>query len=306
MSLPLFYFSATGNTKYAAQLTQKGFNKISKDHTLKLSQIKSISNFCFPKLTKSQNLFGLAFPIHEFMFPRIILKWLEFLPKNEKNIPVYVFIINTSGGISCNSSNIAFDKLKLKGYSPLGVLEIPTPTLEPFFSNKYYPAGWASQILDKCYYFGLVIAKHWVSGQTEFIDQSICYFRFPRLTKWIYNYFSTDQATFGDYVYIQQNLCISCGKCVNTCPTHSISFDNKKVVKNNNKCMSCALCVRSCPVNAINIKYRKNIPKNKNYYSPWSRPGYINPKNYQPRKNPTYCKSLLYLTWLMLKAYYRK
>ena len=48
-----------------------------------------------------------------------------------------------------------------------------------------------------------------------------------------------------------QNLCISCGKCVETCPSHALSFNkDNKVVWNKDKCINCDTCINICPHHA--------------------------------------------------------
>ncbi|MHA1148136.1 MAG: hypothetical protein ACTSR8_07805 [Promethearchaeota archaeon] len=69
------------------------------------------------------------------MVPKIILIWLHQLPQIKVKTPV--FIINTSGGIPCNSAGIAMDILRNKNYDPLGVLE-NTPIIYTEISPRIY------------------------------------------------------------------------------------------------------------------------------------------------------------------------
>lgn len=68
--------------------------------------------------------------------------------------------------------------------------------------------------------------------------------------------------------YINQNLCIECGRCKSVCPFNAISevmrpcsrscsagavrtSEDRKVVINHDKCVSCGSCVYQCPFGAI-------------------------------------------------------
>ena len=46
------------------------------------------------------------------------------------------------------------------------------------------------------------------------------------------------------------NMCCHCGKCVKTCPTGALSFQDGKVVWNKEACVGCDTCIRTCPNDA--------------------------------------------------------
>lgn len=55
-------------------------------------------------------------------------------------------------------------------------------------------------------------------------------------------------------VTYQYNKCQQCGVCKAICPKHAISFElqkngTHKVIVDNNKCIRCKRCVNSCPAN---------------------------------------------------------
>lgn len=50
------------------------------------------------------------------------------------------------------------------------------------------------------------------------------------------------------YDTIQNNLCLSCGICVNVCPKKCITFNKKGIAQiDNNSCENCGLCKKYCP-----------------------------------------------------------
>ncbi|NCB02271.1 MAG: DUF362 domain-containing protein [Spirochaetia bacterium] len=54
------------------------------------------------------------------------------------------------------------------------------------------------------------------------------------------------------------NLCISCGKCITICPGKALSFnENKKINANYSKCIRCYCCHEVCPADAISIEKRE-------------------------------------------------
>jgi len=51
---------------------------------------------------------------------------------------------------------------------------------------------------------------------------------------------------------IDQETCISCCSCVNTCPVGAIALNEAgKAEINQDKCIKCGACKDSCPVDAI-------------------------------------------------------
>ncbi len=50
-------------------------------------------------------------------------------------------------------------------------------------------------------------------------------------------------------IYMNDNLCVSCGLCASKCPTGSIDFKNKSI--NNETCIKCFKCLDGCNRNSI-------------------------------------------------------
>ena len=75
-----------------------------------------------------------------------------------------------------------------------------------------------------------------------------------------------------------KNLCISCGVCVNLCPTNAIELETnnnvtidfstlttlkgptpKKFEINKDKCVHCKLCINICPVQALTNDFSQDL-----------------------------------------------
>jgi NAD-dependent dihydropyrimidine dehydrogenase PreA subunit len=62
---------------------------------------------------------------------------------------------------------------------------------------------------------------------------------------------------------IDEELCIGCGDCVNSCPMDVIRMDEeseKAVIRYGEDCMNCEQCVLDCPVDAIAVNPYKTTP----------------------------------------------
>ncbi|MDD4082643.1 MAG: 4Fe-4S dicluster domain-containing protein [Sphaerochaetaceae bacterium] len=61
---------------------------------------------------------------------------------------------------------------------------------------------------------------------------------------------------------INENDCISCGKCQKVCPTNSIiTLENKKRQNVKNECLLCGRCVDVCPKSVCVMKFGGNKVK---------------------------------------------
>jgi len=55
-------------------------------------------------------------------------------------------------------------------------------------------------------------------------------------------------------VTVNQDACVGCGKCVDTCPVQIFSMDNNKAVASTDECLGCQSCVSICEVGAIKVE----------------------------------------------------
>lgn len=61
---------------------------------------------------------------------------------------------------------------------------------------------------------------------------------------------------FKSYPLLDNDKCVGCGKCAESCPAHIIKIENKKAVFTKKGCISCFCCQEMCPMKAINVKKR--------------------------------------------------
>jgi len=52
-------------------------------------------------------------------------------------------------------------------------------------------------------------------------------------------------------VQIDNETCIGCTACVDSCPVSALSMQNDKAVCDESLCIDCGACISSCPVQAI-------------------------------------------------------
>ena len=59
-------------------------------------------------------------------------------------------------------------------------------------------------------------------------------------------------------IYIHQDKCIKCRKCISRCPHNALYSDNNNYpafIKT--KCENCYRCIHNCPKNALSLSQKK-------------------------------------------------
>lgn len=293
MRVPLVYFSASGNTEYVCQLVKRGFESQTRGGerlAVELLPVKTAD----PGVMGELPLLGLASPVYEFNFAPVMREWISRLPDAPSRLVRKVFLVDTSGGIPGGAITSIERDLRAKQYTPLGALEIPTPTIEPFLSNRWYPARWKRQTLDHAYYFGALLAQRVLNGRDTYLDFSI---HLPglqflsRVVLWVERTAWAKSMRLGDMIGFRPAQCTACRACERACPRQAIDLDRDPVV-HPTRCMLCATCVRVCPQGALYLKHRPKARLPRRQAGPGTKPGYVAPARFTPSRHFTLRRSL--------------
>ena len=246
----VLYFSATGNTRYIAQLMAKKLGDTTLDMT------KRIKNDDFSPVY-SEKPFVICMPIYVLFIPPFIGRFLDKLKfKGNKN----VYFVFTSGGGKSGASGAAAKRfarrkgLKFRGqadikmpnnYMALGFIHKPTeaeipPMLEAARSNALKAAH--AIALGK----NLHMRYSSVPGVVGSLAIADIWARNMQPSK---DFYSTDK-------------CIGCGKCAAVCPMNNIELKNGRPLWKA-PCAHCMACIGNCPAEAI--EYGKITPGNPKY-----------------------------------------
>ena len=64
--------------------------------------------------------------------------------------------------------------------------------------------------------------------------------------------------------WVDEDMCVGCGICVEECPIDAISIENGKAVIDMKKCIRCKKCHEICPQKAVKHDKEKNQREGKN------------------------------------------
>lgn len=257
----IFYFSATGNSYWTAQLLSEHFG------LPLISVTEAVKKTSFHFDVSSASLILFVFPVHSW---GPALPMLSFIQQMElsgyKGQPIYAIC---TCGDDCGQTNEVFKKeLQKKRLSLRNTFSVTMPNcyiLLPGFDVDSPEVERAK--LEKAPLRIQEIIKAIESGETGHLlyhPGGAAWLK----TKWIYSAFR--KYITGKTRFRVTDLCISCGLCVKVCPENNIRLNDQKRPEWGNRCVQCLACIHRCPEQAIEygkITEHKGRYKNPNVYS---------------------------------------
>lgn len=248
----IFYFSGTGMTRYIVNKVKQEFE----NQQVHVDCIK-IENINGPDIRlTTYDAVGIAYPVHSFNAPQIVLNFVKQLPKIDF---MDTFIINTAGedhSINYASSNLLIKKLNNKGFK--------------VFYNRLFamPSNFVVKYDDKRINELIDEADNKIPHTVRNLIDRISYLPSSSISvkilasvgrlEWYGAHF------LGKFFYAK-NSCTRCGKCVNNCPNHNIDITKGKV-KFSWNCGLCMRCIYNCPERVIDIHQPFNFLRFDNWY----------------------------------------
>ncbi len=228
--MTIIYFSATGNSKYVANMLAK-----ENDTILFIPELIKENKFNF-----NDEVIGLISPTYFWGLPSIVK---DFLIKAKINAKYFFFVATygtTPGAIGPMAQNLVKDK-KIDSFYSIRMVDTYTPIFDISTKKKQdkFAKNTDQEIKNIIESISKREHKNRMKGQTpSFIAYSISqplYDKKKRVTK----------------RFTVNKNCIGCGLCAKKCPVDAISMINKKPVWVKEKCSMCLGCLHRCPKFAI-------------------------------------------------------
>jgi ferredoxin len=240
----LYYFSATGNTKFVADKFKEQFNGYGKE--LELFDIQNVESI---DLSECRYLM-IGTPIHAELPPRVTTDFIGRLPEGKNNIKCMVY--STQGANGTAATEYIKRMLVKKGYNVL------IQTSFRMANNYYFGAGversedeidkYCRKVEEKAKY---ITEKFFKNEEVKEGALGIKVF-FSKIASDGFNKFlpklSANLTSTED--------CSKCGLCLRNCPKGNITFENGHAIFHS-QCIMCTRCIHLCPINAIRYKGKK-------------------------------------------------
>lgn len=270
----IFYFSGTGNSKWAA----KTLALETGDTLVSIPEV--INSDCSFTLEKDEHV-GFIFPIHGWRVPNIVKKFLtkltiKTLGEDTSHVKHYCFCLVTAGDTIGKAmerfqqqlkSVTVNDALSLKAVCSLimpesyvGLPGMDVDTKEKELEKKEL----ASKQLKE---FSNILKQHphkdsnQIWGWNQLIRGPIPSFFSGPVGGFFERFLITDKP-----FHVDSRRCVKCGICANVCPVSDIKgglgFEPEWL--HNGKCLTCFSCYHHCPHHAI--EFGKRTQKKGQYF----------------------------------------
>lgn len=230
----IFYFSATGNSRHAADRIARATG----DRTISVADC--LKNGTYNFTVKDDENIGFISPVYNFGLPVTVIDFISRL--NLKHNNNYIFTLVTYGGFSGGASKMLKEKLSEKGIKTNAQYSVRMPdTWTPVYdlSDKNKVAE-TNRKADK----KLSRTINQILKKTK---GNFDYRRIPLGDKF-YGGYEEMRKTSSLSV---SDSCIGCGLCMKQCPVDAIEIQNGKPVWVKEKCAMCLACLHHCPKFAV-------------------------------------------------------
>lgn len=263
------YFSGTGNTKkvvdkYAEEFKNNGWNVT----------IQAIENECNEDFSSYDSI-GIAYPIHAFNAPSIVVNFCKKMPK--LNAKKNLYIIKTSGE-PLKINNISSTKIVRILHKKNYELNNEYHYVMPYNMIFRHSNAMAYKMWDTASKLITIDCKEIINAKKV----TLPHFPLPRLISRVMR-IEHWGGRFNGKKYRVDSKCIKCQKCVKNCPTHNITIDKDGNFHFGNKCLMCMRCSFCCPVDAFHIGLFNNWKVNGSY-------NFNDKDNTEQKSHKNFCK----------------
>lgn len=246
----LFYFSATGNSKYVAtQLKQSDEEMIDMAQALE----KNVYHY-----QVTDRRVGIVSPTYDFALPAVVYEFLQKI-QLEFQEKTYVFYVGTYGSMMGGAAALASNLLKKRNIVVDAQFDVKMPdTWTPIFdlSDSAQVEKTNAKAEDEIKIVCQLVEQRKVGQYAKTALPlaigkigTIFYEKYTRSTK---------------RLSVDESLCIGCGLCAKKCPVQAIEIQKAKPVWVKNQCAMCLGCLHRCPTFAI--QYGRGTTKKHGQY----------------------------------------
>lgn len=246
----IFYFSATGNSQYAAEKIADSLG----DRLISIGSALRDQNYIFDISGDTRLLFVV--PTFAGTLPGPVALFIEKLQLTGY-ANQYVCGVFTCGGNSGNESSALGALLKAKGLPYNGSFDLIMP--DNFIIWSEIPTGERLESI-------LHNADESLTRIIDAIREKKSEAPSTETPKDLFMPMETISSSKNTSKFYAESTCIACGLCMELCPMRCIKADDRGRPQWEGECSMCLACLHRCPVNAI--QYGSDTQGKKRYINP--------------------------------------
>lgn len=237
----VYYFSGTGNTKWAVDKFKMYFNKYGIDlDSINLEKVGFTEN--------QYDFLIIGTPIYFDDTPRIINKFVNALPESHNKINCIIFATNTWGNSA--ALDLLGKRMKKKGYNLVSQVNIMMPANLKFKSKvEVFKDKTSIKTLTSAANKIKGVVKDFLVDRSNIESTSRRQVYIKKVKDMVSNYKKKNLVKY----LKSTDRCTSCGVCLRNCPCSNITLNNGQVVFHSN-CIMCMRCMCICPQESITFK----------------------------------------------------
>ena len=244
MKINLYYFSGSGNTKWAADRFRESFHFYGS--SVELINIENLDKVDIDNC----DAIIIGTPIHAEVAPKLVMDFVNKLPDNDKGVNCMLYA--TLGASSAAALDIIRKILQNKGYNVVAQSFISMPNNYYFGVGKEPSFEKISKVLEEAQVKIKRLVEEALKKNSRI--QSVSIFRVG-LGKVSGKGFMKFLPRIARHLTAAEG-CNKCGLCLRNCPRGNITFENGRAVFHSH-CIMCTRCIHICPFNAIRYKGKK-------------------------------------------------
>jgi len=249
------YFSGTGNSSWIAELIEDEVRKCG--HLAHVYSIETTERKTIVNEFSNSDLIVFIYPGYGCDMPNIYKEYLLKLNGRLIINGTKAISIVTSGMYNADAALTIKPFCEKMGLDLFGTYEVKMPnnyhSSLPFVkvSNKKEIASLRLSAQKKT----SEIVKNIISN-SRVLESNNSFSKVIGIT----NRFLGSVLTKDADIFVIEKLCVSCGRCVNKCPSKNLHIAKEnQPVYSLNRCTSCSRCVNNCPVQALRLSTQKYL-----------------------------------------------
>lgn len=250
----IFYFSGTGNTRWAANKVASEIGDSTVDIADEMNKVVGTTDKLRYQLSDKERI-GFFFPVHGWRPPVIVRKFISRLDTICGNH--YCYAVCTAGDNIGETIDIFKNDLVHTGLTLQSAISLIMP--ESYVGMPFMDVDKPDKEKYK-----KETADHKLSAFIESIKNEECGIsdlvigRWPRINSRFIGSIFVKKLINDKHFRVDEQRCIRCGKCAEICPVNDIKGGKGLTPEwtHNGRCLTCFACYHHCPVRAIDFGQR--------------------------------------------------